>query len=89
MRLSKVKRKYPERFIILIPLMRDVKSNKPLTFRVLKECWNYVECEHALTYYENEGFPGVFAFPNFADGTPPGFTPERTAQMFRVLNGCD
>ena len=48
-----------------------------------------MECEHALTYYENEGFPGVFAFPNFADGTPPGFTPERTAQMFRVLNGCD
>lgn len=84
-----MKQKYPERFVILMPIMRDAETNKPLTFRVLKECWNTVECEHSLWYYECEGFPGVFAFPNFTEGDPPYFSPERTAQMFRVLMGRD
>lgn len=85
MTLKEAIRKHPSSFIVLMPLKRDTKTNKPLTFRVLVACYSASEAIAAERQYISDGFEDVCILPNYEEEMK--FPPEEAARMFRVLYG--
>lgn len=84
MKLTAVFKNHAGKIAILQPTMRDAATNRPLSFKVLRTCYNAQEAVKAEWYYLTEGFKGVFIYPCMEDA---GIAPENTARMFRVLYG--
>lgn len=85
MMLTGVAKKYKGRFASLQPHMKDAVTNRPLSFKVLKECFHADEAVKAQEYYSAHGYSGVFIFPCFKEETT--LAPAYVARMFRVLYG--
>ena len=85
MTLKDICEKYPERYVILVPMLRDAENNKPLTFKVLRDCLSEEDAVSEREYYAGEGYSGVFIYPTF--GGNISMKPSETAKMFHVLMG--
>ena len=87
MTLENARKKYPGRFLVLEPGVRD-KWNKPRTFHVINTYDCEEKAEKAMRYYQLEGFgEGIFVLPNYEAGRE--MSPELTARMFRALWGME
>lgn len=85
MTLRSIIETYPERYVVLVPLLRDALTDKPLTYEVLEECISIEDGMKVQEYYEGKGLSGVILFPTFEGDIP--LEPEDAARMFRVLMG--
>lgn len=85
MRFEDITKKHPEKFIIMLPVLRNTETNKPITFKVLQTCDTEKECEKAMDYYDLEGFENVIPVPNFTRAKK--LNPKYIARMFRVMYG--
>lgn len=84
MKLKQVFKKCSGKIAILQPVMRDAGTNRPVSFRVLKECNSVEDAVSSQGYYTANGFGVVFMYPCMEDAN---IAPEHTARMFRVLYG--
>lgn len=85
MRFKEITEKHPDKFIIMLPLLRNAENHKPITFKVLQTCKTKEDCEKAMDYYDLEGFEDVIAVPNFKRAKK--LNPKYVARMFRVMYG--
>lgn len=88
MKLRKARKKYPDSFVVLMPLRRDKATNKPLSFKVLASCDTEEEADRARVQYASDGLSGVFLMQTH-DPVIRELSPENTARMFRVLYGME
>ena len=85
MTLKEAVKKYPDTFIVLMPLKRDIETGKPLSIKVLTACYSADEALAAERQYPDDGFEVVCVLPNYDHEVV--FPPEKVAKMFRVLYG--
>lgn len=85
MRFGEITNKYPDKFIIVSPVLKNAETNKPITFKVLQTCETTEACEKAMEYYDLEGFENVIPIPNFKRVRK--LNPKYVARMFRVMYG--
>lgn len=85
MKLSSIIEKYPNRYVVLTPMMYEAISKRPVAFKVLEVCISLSDSVKAKEYYEGKGLSGVILFPTFEGDIP--LEPEDAAVMFRVLMG--
>ena len=90
MTLRQVYKKYPEKYVVLMPKgMRDAgMNNRPLTFQVLVPCDTEEEAERARERYNADGLEKVFIMQTHIPIVRE-MSPENTAQMFRILYGME
>jgi len=84
-KLKEVIKKYPDSFIVLMPMLREAETGRPLTFRVLVVCFTADEAISAEKQYTLDGLEDVCVLPNYSWDID--FPPEETARLFRVLYG--
>lgn len=85
MRLAKILERYSSDYVVIQPIMRNVEDNKPVSFKVLKECFSEWYAKEALRFYIREGYEGVFILP--CSDKEGNLSPENAARMFRILYG--
>ena len=90
MTLRQVYKKYPEKFVVLMPKgMRDASmNNRPLTFQVLVPCDTEEEAECARERYSADGVESVFLIQTH-NPIVREMSPENTARMVRILWGME
>lgn len=85
--MKEVIRKYPDTFVVLTPLIREVETLKPLTYKVLAVCFSADEAIAAESQYESDGIPDVCILPTYKEDMSLMLSSEHVARLFRVLYG--
>ena len=88
MTIKTVRKKYPDSFCVLVPLMRNAETKKLLTVRVLTSCDTEEEAERARRQYEADGVEETFLMQTH-NPVIREMSPEGTARMFRILYGME